>query len=233
MIDVARIDHLAATGSGLFHRASPLAKLAFLLGVVAAAVVARDPVPLAIGYLAIILVAAAARLPWLRLMALSWYAAVFALLYGVTLETDFSMRALYIVKAITPACAILIIIMSTPYPSLFAVLGRVLPETITAGLFMTYRAFFILLDMMNHFIAAIRLRGGFSPGSLYQNAANVSQGLAMLLVRSVERSSRIHAVMLVRGYRGSMAGQARLVFHREDFVPVLAGIGVLALVAAW
>ena len=47
MIDVARVDYWAANGSGPFHRASVLSKLLFLAFVVAAAVAARDPYPLA------------------------------------------------------------------------------------------------------------------------------------------------------------------------------------------
>ena len=99
------------------------------------------------------------------------------------------------------------LIVSTPYPRIFSLLSAVLPEILAAGLFMTYRTLFILLDMMDNFVAAIRLRGGFSPGSLYKNSANISKGIGMLLVRAVERSSRLYAVMMVRGYSGSMAEQ--------------------------
>jgi hypothetical protein len=38
VIDVAKIDHWAASGTGPLHRSSPVAKLIFLLLVVAAAV---------------------------------------------------------------------------------------------------------------------------------------------------------------------------------------------------
>lgn len=233
MIDVARIDHWAASGSGPLHRASAGAKAIFLCLVVSAAVIAKNPYALAAGYAVLIAVAALAGLPWTRVMALSWYAAVFALLYSLSLRGGLWIRALFLVKAITPSCAMLMLIVSTPYPRIFSLLSTVLPEVLAAGLFMTYRTLFILLDMMDSFAAAIRLRGGFSPGSLYKNSSNISKGIAMLLVRAVERSTRIYEVMVVRGYRGSMAEASTIRFKREDWLPLCTGSAVLALVIFW
>ncbi len=233
MIDVARIDHWAASGSGPLHRASPAGKVVFLLLVVTAAVLAKNPYALLAGYCVLLVVAAASGLPWTRVMALSWYAAVFALLYSLSIRGGFWIRALFIVKAITPSCAVLMLIVSTPYPKIFSLLSAVLPEILAAGLFMTYRTLFILLDMMGNFAAAIRLRGGFSPGSLYKNSANISRGIAMLLVRAVERSSRLYAVMVVRGYNGSMAEAGGIRLRRADWLPILTGMTVLTLVLTW
>jgi len=233
VLDVARIDHWAASGTGMLHRASPVAKVVFLLLVVSAAVVSKNPYALTAGYMVLIAVAVAAGLPWSRVMVLSWYAAVFALLYSLSIRGGVWIRALFVMKAITPSCAMLMLIVSTPYPKIFALLSAALPEMITAGLFMTYRTLFILLDMMDNFGAAIRLRGGFSPGSLYKNSANISKGIAMLLVRAVERASRIYAVMVVRGYSGSMAERSPIRLERADWLPLCAGCVVLLLVIIW
>ncbi len=233
MIDVARIDHWAAIGSGPFHRASAFSKILFLLLVVAAAVMSKSPYPLALGCAVMLVAAAAARLPWTRMVMFSLYPAVFALLYGISLRAGVWMYSLLLFKAVTPAFAMVTLIVSTPYPRIFSLLSTFLPEIIASGLFMTYRTLFILLDMMDSFAAAIRLRGGFSPGSLYKNSANISKGLAMLLIRAVERASRLYAVMAVRGYSGSMAetGIGRL--GRHDWLPVITGLVVLMLVAGW
>jgi energy-coupling factor transporter transmembrane protein EcfT len=221
VIDIARIDHWAASGSGPLHRASPAAKALFVLLVVSAAVLAKNPQALLAGYCALLLVAALARLPWTRVMALSWYAAVFALLYSFSIRGGFWVRSLFILKAITPSLAVLMLIVSTPYPKIFSLLSTILPEVLAAGLFMTYRTLFILLDMMENFAAAIRLRGGFTPGSLYKNGANISRGIAMLLVRAV------------RGYSGSMAEKGAVRLKRADWLPILAGMAVLAPVLLW
>ncbi len=233
MIDVARMDFWAANGSGILHRASVPAKLFFLLLVVSSAVAADRPAPLAAGYGLLLLLAAAAGLPWRRMILLSFYAALFAVLYGLSQRAASWQLLTLLLKAVTPAYAVLILIVSTPYPRIFAFLDPLLPEILSAGLFMTYRTFFILLDMMGRFVVAIRLRGGFSPGSLVNNWSNIARGIAMLLVRAVERSSRLYAVMAVRGYSGSMAGlvSERPVMH--DLAPCISGIIVLSLVIWW
>lgn len=233
MIDVARIDLWAASGTGPFHRASAVSKVLFLLLVVTAAVLSKNPFPLAAGYAVLLIVAAAARLPLIRIVPLSLYAAVFALLYGLSLRGGVRVYSLLILKAITPALAMLTLIVSTPYPKLFGLLSTVLPEMLSSGLFMTYRTLFILLDMMDNFAVSIRLRGGFSPGSLYKNGSNISRGIAMLLVKAVERASRLYAVMAARGYSGSMAQPGSLAFRWDDWLPLGAGLTVLLLALVW
>jgi len=232
-MDVTKIDHWAASGTGPLHRSSPVAKFIFLLFVVAAAVISKNPYPLIAGYGTLIIVAIISGLPWSSVIVLSWYAALFAVLYSFSIRGGVWLHILFIVKAITPSCAMLMLIVSTPYPRIFSLLSLVLPEIIAAGLFMTYRTLFILLDMMDNFAAAIRIRGGFSPGSLYKNGANISRGIAMLLVRAVERASRIYAVMVVRGYNGSMAEKSDLRLHRIDWLPLATGAAVLLLVILW
>jgi len=233
MIDVARIDYWAANGSGRFHRASVLSKLLFVLCTVAAAIAAREPLPLAAGYAFLIVVAAASALPWRAIMLLSFYAAVFTLVYGFSLRARPAIYALLLLKAVTPACAVGMLITSTPYPRIFSFLSALLPEVLASGLFMTYRTLFILLDMMHQFATAIRIRGGFSPGNLVKNSASIAKGIGALLVRAVERSQRLFAVMSVRGYSGSMAGRAAGGLGRHDWLPLGAGGCMLALSLAW
>ena len=233
MIHVARIDHWAASGTGLFHGSSPFSKAVFLVLVVAAAVTAKNPFSLAAAYFLMLAVAAVAGLFWTRLALLSSYAALFALLFGISLRGGAWVYALLIFKAITPSLGMLMLITSTPYPRIFSLLSLFLPELLAAGLFMTYRSFFILLDLMDNFIAAIRMRGGFSPGSLATNSANISKGIGMLIVRAVERASRLYAVMAVRGYNGSMAESEVGGLRKHDWLPLGTGAAVLTLALVW
>jgi len=233
MIDVARVDFWAANGSGPFHRASVLSKLLFLAFVVAAAVSARNPYPLAVGTGMLIVLAVLAGLPWAVIGVLSLYSAVFALFYAVSLRGDGWTYALLLLKAVTPAYAVGMVIVSTPYPKIFSFLSAFLPEILAAGLFMTYRTLFLLLDMMDNFGTAIRLRGGFSPGNIVKNSANIAKGIGALLVRAVERSSRLYAVMVVRGYNGKMAETTIGTIGLNDWLPVGTGIAVLATIILW
>ncbi len=233
MIDVARIDYWAANGSGAFHRASVTAKLVFVACAVASAIAAREPLPLAVIYAVLIVLAAASALPWRAILLLSLYAAMFALFYAFSLRGRPAVYALLLLKAVMPACAVGMLITSTPYPRIFSLLSSVLPEVLAAGLFMTYRTLFILLDMMHNFATAIRLRGGFTPGNIVKNGASIAKGIGSLLVQAVERSQRLFAVMSVRGYSGSMAGRTGAGLVRHDWLPLGAGGCVLALSLAW
>jgi energy-coupling factor transporter transmembrane protein EcfT len=141
--------------------------------------------------------------------------------------------ALVLLKAVTPAYAAGVVIVTTPYPRIFAVLSSFLPEVVAAGLFMTYRTFFILLDMMDNFGTAIRLRGGLTPGNIIRNGGNIARGIAALLVKAVERATRLYAVMAVRGFSGSMADRTVGGWSRYDVLPLMAGTAVLAMTALW
>lgn len=233
MIDVARIDYWATSGSGHFHRSSVIAKLLFVLCALASAIAAREPVPLAAVYVLLVILAASSGLPWRSILVLSLYAAVFALFYAFSLGGRATVYALLLLKAVTPAFAVGMLITSTPYPRIFAFLSAVLPEVIAAGLFMTYRTLFILLDMMHNFATAIRLRGGFAPGNIIKNGSSIAKGVGSLLVQSVERSARLFAVMSVRGYSGSMAARHAGGLVRSDWLPLGAGGCVLALSLCW
>ncbi len=224
MIDVARIDHWAASGSGAFHRASPVAKVVFVLLVVSAAVVSKNPYPLIAGYGALVIVAALSGLPWSRVMVLSWYAAVFAILYSLSLRGGFLIAgALHHEGDHAVLCRADAYREHALSEDIFPD-QPVLPEIIAAGLFMTYRTLFILLDMMDNFAAAIRLRGGFSPGSLYKNSANISKGIGMLLVTG----GRAGLAPLcghggARLQRQHGGAKARYGFQRADWLPLGTG----------
>ncbi|MFA5073501.1 MAG: energy-coupling factor transporter transmembrane component T [Nitrospirota bacterium] len=233
MIDVAKIDYWASTGTGFLHKASPISKILFVLLVVSAAVVAKNPYPLLLGYGFLLVFARAAGLPWLKIAFFSWYGAFFALVYALSFGKESFIILLFVLKAITPALAVLMLIVSTPYPRIFSLFTRILPEVLAAGLFMTYRSFFIVLDLMGHFVTAIRIRGGFSKGRFFKNASNVSPGIGMLLIMTVERSSRLYATMMVRGYQGSMADQGDVTVYPRDGVPLGIGMGVLLLGIIW
>jgi energy-coupling factor transporter transmembrane protein EcfT len=233
MIDVARIDYWAAHGAGPFHRASVPSKLLFLFAVIAASVMARDPLQLAVVYGGLLVAAAASALPWTAILLLSLSAAVFAVLYALSLRGGAGMFALLLLKAVTPAYAAGMVVTSTPYPKLFSFLGAFLPEVLTAGLFMTYRTLFILIDLMDDFATAIRLRGGFTQGSIRKNGSNFAKGIGALLVQAVDRASRLYAVMAVRGYSGSMAEASIGKLGWHDWLPVVAGGSALASAFLW
>ena len=101
MIDFARIDHWAASGSGLLHRASTVSKVVLLLLVVSAAVISRNPYPLVTGYGLLLAVAAAIPL----VLVLSNFAPLSnrldeqSQLAGLTIQTDSALGFLWNIRS--------------------------------------------------------------------------------------------------------------------------------------
>jgi len=63
-----------------------------------------------------------------------------------------------------------------------SLLAIFIPEALVAGLFMTYRTFFILLDMMDNLVLQYVSVAVFL-GQPFKNSTNISRGIGMLLIR--------------------------------------------------
>jgi cobalt/nickel transport system ATP-binding protein len=230
-MNIAAIDYWANKGDSRLHRASTLGKGVAALAFVASVILAASPYVLLAIYLLLVAGVFATRLPARRLMAIAAYPTIFALLFAVSRwNGDFTVPAVIILKALTAAQAMVLLITTTPYPDLFAALGRFLPRLLADGLFLTYRSFFLLLKEMNMLMTALRLRGGLRPGRHVSNARNLSSALGALLIHALDLSQRLYSVLRVRGYRGRlMVGNRWRSTSRNDLLPLSAGAVALAL----
>ncbi len=230
-MDIAAIDYWANSNVSRIHRASALGKGATALAFVAAVVITSSPYLLASLYLILLAGVFASRLPASRLVALAAYPTVFALLFAASQwNGNFTGPAVLLLKAFTAAQAMVLLITTTPYPDVFSAVARVVPGPVSDGLFLTYRSFFLLLREMGRAATALRLRGGLRPGSHVSNAANLARALGTLLVRALDLSERLYAVLRVRGYRGRLETGARWrTVTKTDALPLGAGAVALTL----
>ncbi len=87
------------------------------------------------------------------------------------------------------------------------------------------------LDVLHHeyetLLSAMKARA-FRPGMNLHTYSSYANLVAMLLVRSLERSERIMGAMKCRGFRGKFRVFRHFAFHRRDWV--FCGIGTLVLV---
>jgi cobalt/nickel transport system permease protein len=231
-MDIAVIDYWATGRTSYLHRASAPAKLLAAGLTLAAVIISNDPFVLLAIYLTAAAAIAATGLPAWRIVGLAAYPVVFALLFALS-RWDGSLYtpAVIIFKALAAALAVVSVIVTTPYPQVFSVLRTLLPSIVADGLFLTYRALFILLGLLDDLLIALRLRGGLSRRRYIQNMRNLSMGLGLLLVRALALAERLYDVMRVRGYAGRLAsadGWRR--FRPPDLVP-LGGSAVLLATA--
>ncbi len=207
-MDVATVDLWATSGRSYLHRASATAK-AIAAALCLAGVIAVENV-LIVLTIYVIAVAATRRsgIPVGKLVMGSAYPGVFAALFAFAqYRGDLVVPLTTIAKAVTAAAIVLLLISTTPYPKLFAVIRRLLPGVIVEVLFMTYRSIFILLHCLSDVMVAVRLRGGLVGRGLWGRARNLSAALALSVLHAFDTSERTYAVMRIRGYSGSLSGE--------------------------
>ncbi len=228
--DIAIVDLWASSGRSLWHRASALAKLAFVAAVLFAVLTTREPLGLA-GLAALVLAClASARVPLGPALLLGLYPVLFSSLFVLSRwDGTWSTPVLLILRALTSSLSAVLLVATTPYPDLFAPIARVTPRLVGDGLFLTYRAFFGLLHRADRMWTALRLRGGLTGHGLPRDLRHAGEGLGQLVLHSYDRSQRLYAVMQLRGHSGRVCGCRHWAdFSAADVLPVTLGLAVVA-----
>ncbi len=199
-MDVRIVDTCAVLGSTPLHRAGARSKIAATLLLVAAVVVASDPVLVAGVALGIVTLATALGLPVARMLPFAAYPALLAALFAVASAPGPVSAALIVLKAITAALSVVLLLFTTPYPQVFAPLQRVLPSLVGDALFMTYRSLFILGERFDDLVRAARLRSGISGRRPIASARALTRALGGLLLYALDLAQREYDILAIRGY---------------------------------
>ena len=209
-MDVAIIDYYANHGRSFLHRASTLPKITFAVLSIASVVITSDLYLLLGIYISLSALVIWSRLPIMRILSIAAYPAIFALIFALASWNGSWVRAgVIIMKALTAAITMVILIVTTPYPDIFVSIRPVLPKIIAEALVMTYRSIFILLELMNNLVKALRVRGGLTRRKYVSNVVNFSTGIGLLLIRGLDLSEKFYGVMTVRGYGGKISAAER------------------------
>ncbi len=130
----------------------------------------------------------------------------------------------------------LLLAMTTPFADLLWALGslRVPGALITIISFM-YRYLFTLREEADRLIRARAARsaaqeGYRSGGSLIWRAQVAGGMVGNLFLRSTERSERVYAAMLARGYRGHMRTMTPAALARRDVILGMIPVVILVLI---
>lgn len=229
-VDLAIVDYWASSGRSAWHHASAAAKLILSAAVVAAAVISNSLPFLLTLYLGIWVLIAWARLPVHRVIGLAIYPALFSVIFIISRwDGTWVTPLVYLLRALSAGLVMVWLVGTTPYPDLFAPISRIMPRLMGDALFLTYRAFFTLVDKLVHLWVALKLRGGFGRAGMMRELTNLGEGLGTLVLFSVERSQRVYAVMGLRGHSGRICGCRHWASTTPfDLVVLLLAGGVLA-----
>ncbi|HVY56120.1 MAG TPA: energy-coupling factor transporter transmembrane component T [Thermodesulfobacteriota bacterium] len=231
-MDVSSIDYYANHGTSFLHRARAFSKIVFAALVIASVVVSSSFYTLLAVYISLLSLAVWTRLPVFKIVTIAAYPAIFAVIFAAASWNGSWMNAgIIVLKALSASLAMVILIVTTPYPDVFSCIGPVLPDIVTEGLFLTYRSLFILLELTDNLIKGLRVRGGLTHGRYARNVVNFSSGIGLLLVRGFDLSEKFYGVLKIRGYSGRLSGGVRNGKVGFDEITAIAA-GVLIFAAA-
>jgi cobalt/nickel transport system permease protein len=126
----------------------------------------------------------------------------------------------------------------TPFPDLLWALGALrLPRLLVATIGFMFRYLFVLADEAARLLRArtarsARIHGRRTPSALWQGQV-AGHMVGSLFLRSLERSERVHAAMLARGYNGEMPSLVPRAMRAVDWLVTAAAVLLLAGVLAW
>jgi hypothetical protein len=159
-VNIGVIDTSATLGTSWLHRCSPVSKLVAFALVLAGVVVTWNLFVVLALLAALSAAVVSARLKARLAFGLAAYPALFALIFALASAPGLMTGAVIVFKAVTAALAAVTIVLTTPYPQVFAPLQRVVPVVVGDALLMTYRSVFLLLEKFSNLLRAMRLRAG-------------------------------------------------------------------------
>lgn len=203
-MDIGAVDRSATRGRSPLHRVAPVTKLLAFMLVLAAVVLTTNVLVLLGLALTLTGIGWALRLPRRTLLSLAAYPGLFAAIFAFAASAGWLGGALVVLKAITAALAAVMLLLTTPYPQVFAPLQRILPGILGDVLLMTYRSLFLLIDTFSHTLQAARLRAGLAGVHPIRSARAVTRSLGGVLLYSIDLSQRTYDIMRLRGYEGRL-----------------------------
>lgn len=204
MIRPGAIDRLARTGSPV-HRLPPAPKALAALALIATLATWREAPPAFLGAMALFLagVAALSQLPWRflagRLLILSPFVLGLAAL-SLAFPGGWQQGAHAAARSLLCLGTAILLAGTTPFAGMLRLFRRLrAPPLLVTTLVLAYRYSFVLADEARRMQVARQARC-FSPRKRREAGWRAAL-LGRLMLRSMDRSGRVHAAMLARGWR--------------------------------
>ena len=203
MIQLSYLDYSAIEGKSFLHRLSPALKIIGMLLVLFVIVTVRNLPGLFLLYVILLTLFFIARVP-VRIFSLTLYPLIFAFLFIFLSGFQIFFILLIFLKVLCGSTGVVLLLASTPYPSIFSVLGRVLPSSFVMALFLTYRSIFILLTVLEETEHALYLRGWVQWKHPWRSLINISNVFGHLIIKGIDASEKMYESMVLRGFEGKI-----------------------------
>jgi len=203
MIQLSYLDYLAVEGKSWLHRLSPKLKIIGMVFVLLGIVTLRNLPGLLLLYAILLALFLISRVP-LRIFPLTLYPLIFATLFIFISGFQIHFILLIFLKVLCGSTGVILLLATTPYPSIFRILGKVLPSLFVTALFLTYRSIFILLEVFEETQHALYLRGGFQWRHPWRSLINISNAFGHLIIKGIDASEKMYEAMLLRGFKNKI-----------------------------
>lgn len=203
MIQLSYLDYIAVERKSFLHRLSPKLKIIGMILVLFVIVTVRNLPGLLLLYLILLTLFFTARIP-AKIFPLTLYPLIFAILFIFLSGFQIFFILLIFLKVLCGSTGVIMLLASTPYPSIFSVLGRVLPSSFVIALFLTYRSIFILLTVLEDTQHALYLRGGVQWRHPWRSLINIANAFGHLIIKGIDASEKMYESMMLRGFKGKI-----------------------------
>jgi cobalt/nickel transport system permease protein len=203
MIQLSYLDYIAVERKSFLHRLSPKLKIIGMILVLFIIVTVRNLPGLFLLYVILLTLFFTARIP-AKIFSLTLYPLIFAMLFIFLSGFQTFFILLIFLKVLCGSTGVVLLLASTPYPSIFSALGKVLPSSFVMALFLTYRSIFILLSILEDTQQALYLRGGIQWRHPWRSLTNIANAFGHLIIRGIDASEKMYESMVLRGFNGKI-----------------------------
>jgi len=203
MIQLSYLDYLAVEGKSWLHRLSPKLKMIGMVFVLFFIVTLRNLPGLFLLYIILLSLFFFSRIP-LKIFSFTFYPLLFAILFIFISGFQIFFILLIFLKVLCGSTGVVLLLATTPYPSIFRVLGKVLPSLFVTALFLTYRSIFILLNVFEETQHALYLRGGLQWRHPWRSLTNISNAFGHLIIQGIDASEKMYESMVLRGFKNKI-----------------------------
>ncbi len=203
MIQLSYLDYLAVEGKSFLHRLSPKFKIIGMVIVLLGIVTLRNIPGLFLIYATLLTFFFVSRVP-LKIFSLTFYPLIFATLFIFISGFQIHFILLIFLKVLCGSTGVVLLLATTPYPSIFSVLGKFLPSLFVTALFLTYRSIFILLAVFEETQHALYLRGGLQWKHPWRSLVNISNAFGHLIIKGIDASEKMYESMVIRGFKNKI-----------------------------
>jgi cobalt/nickel transport system permease protein len=200
VIQLSYLDYSAVEGKSRLHRYAPMVKMIGMGLVLSGVVTLRSLTGLLLLYAFLLVLFFMSRIP-LKIFSLTLYPLIFALFFIFLSGFQIYFILLLFLKVLCGSTGVVLLLATTPYPSVFRALGKFLPGLFVTALFLTYRSVFILLEVFEETEHALHLRGGVQWRHPWRTLINISNAFGHLLIKGIDNSEKMYESMVLRGFK--------------------------------